>query len=98
MTAYRSDRYRDSGCQEAGVSSCLDCPLPRCVEEMTAAERAALAARHREKWDVERVRVIREEGLSVEDAAERFSISPRTVWRILARTRKAGSRREDNSG
>ena len=88
MTAHYR-HYRDSGCQEAGVSSCLDCPLPWCVEEMTAAERAALAARHREKRDAERVRVIREEGLSVEDAAERFSITSRTVWRILGQDPKS---------
>ena len=27
MTAHHR-HYRDSGCQEARVSSCLDCPLP----------------------------------------------------------------------
>ena len=28
----------DTGCKDAGVSSCLDCPLPKCTADMTVLE------------------------------------------------------------
>ena len=65
--------YKDTGCKDAGVPSCLDCPLPTCVEEMSSAE---LAAFRREKRDAVKVRAIGEEGLSVAEASARFGITP----------------------
>ena len=84
VNGYRPvSHYRDTGCKDAGVTSCLDCPLPKCVEDMTFEE---LKAFRRERHDSERVRVIWEEGLSVEEAASKFGITQRTVWRIIARS------------
>ena len=37
---------RDRGCHEAGVRSCLSCPLPRCLEEMEPNERLEVRSRH----------------------------------------------------
>ena len=49
--------YKDAGCRDAGVTSCLDCPLPKCIEEMSGAELMAL---RREKRDSAKVRAIGE--------------------------------------
>ena len=85
MTVYRPESlYLDTGCEDAGVSSCLSCPLAKCVEDMTLEE---LRAFRRGRRDQEKVRVIEDERLSVEEAAARFGITTRTVWRILERNR-----------
>ena len=75
---------RDTGCADAGVSSCLVCPLPVCVEEMTASELAAFRLRKR---DGDVLRQMRDRGLSVNETARHFDLTERTVWRILARSR-----------
>ena len=85
MTAWNENNfrpeshYRDTGCKDAGVPSCLDCPLPRCVEEMSNAELAAF--RRERKWQ-EWARTIRAESLPVEEAAERFGVTVRTIYRV----------------
>jgi transposase len=38
----------------------------------------------------EQVAVMEREGLSVEDAAERFGVNERTIWRIKERARSGG--------
>ena len=78
--------YKDTGCRDAGVTSCLDCPLPKCVEEMSASERAVF--RRERKWR-EWARTIRAESLPVEEAAERFGVTVRTIYRVK-RACKAG--------
>lgn len=78
----RLDEYApDSGC-EAGGPSCVHCPLPRCVEDITkdelAAERSELhrriAARHRELAQHPNPRVL---------VAAEFGVSVRTVSRAV---------------
>jgi len=68
--------WRDEGCEVFG--SCLNCPLPRCVEEEPRGQqRLRLAARDR------RVVELRRSGKSVKDIAGLFGVSRRTVERAL---------------
>ena len=71
--------YRDDGCQAS--PSCLRCPLPKCKyddpggfqrERRRGRDEAVISAMHRQN-------------LSVAEAAARFDISPRTIFRILRR-------------
>ena len=75
--------YEDNGCEVA--STCLDCPLPRCkFDDMEWFSKYRRLAR-----DLRIASIIREEGLSITQAAERFSVTPRTVFRVLSRSREA---------
>ena len=68
--------WRDEGCEVFG--SCLNCPLPRCVEEEPRGQqRLRLAARDR------RMVELRRSGRSVKDIAGLFGVSRRTVERAL---------------
>ena len=68
--------WRDEGCEVFG--SCLNCPLPRCVEEEPRGQqRLRLAARNR------RMVELRRSGKSVKDIAGLFGVSRRTVERAL---------------
>ena len=69
-------RYRDDGCEVN--PSCLTCPLPRCRYDEPGGLRA-LVNSYRDGKMLE----LRLEGVPVEDIAERFSVSRRTVFRIL---------------
>ena len=74
--------YPDRGCDLA--PSCLSCPLPRCkYDDPDHFHRQRRLAR-----DLEVVTTMRLEGLTVEAAAERFSVTVRTVFRIQARSRQ----------
>ena len=79
----RSQIYQDTGCEVAG--SCLQCPLSRCkFDDMEWFAKYRRMAR-----DLRMAAIIHGEGLSVVQAAERFSITPRTVLRVLRRCRYA---------
>jgi len=72
--------YRDDGCDL--FPSCLSCPLPRCRYDMPGGVRALL---NRERDH--QIRILREDaGLSVDEIADRFQVSRRTVFRALATT------------
>jgi len=73
--------YRDDGCDL--FPSCLQCPLVRCRYDEPGGARALLnSARDRE------IRRLRQEGgLTVEEIADRFRVSRRTVFRALATAR-----------
>jgi hypothetical protein len=75
--------YRDDGCEVS--PSCLRCPLPRCRYDEPGGIRSLLA----ESRDREIVR-LRLEGWRVEDLAEHFQVSRRSVFRILKRHTKPG--------
>lgn len=79
----RIEHYEDTGCEVAG--NCLDCPLPRCKYD----DMAWYAKYRRMASDFRIVRAIEQENLSVEQAADRFAITRRTVFRILRRCRQA---------
>lgn len=70
--------YRDDGCDL--FPSCLSCPLPRCRYDVPGGVRAMLNQERDHQ-----IRVLREDvGLSVDDIADRFQVSRRTVFRALA--------------
>ena len=83
-TTARSGDYRDTGCDL--FHSCLVCPRVRCkYDEPAEAQRERAMAQDRRKVDV-----MEREGLTVQEAAEQFGVTPRTVHRILARDRRGG--------
>ena len=69
-------RYRDDGCDIH--PTCLSCPLPRCRYEEPGGLRALLNA-YRDRQIVR----LRLKGVPVDDLAGRFSVSRRTVFRVL---------------
>lgn len=81
--------YEDTGCEAS--DSCLDCPLPRCKYDDPAwYQRNRRLAR-----DFRIVHVMRQEALSVEETAARFSVTARTVFRIIQRCREAVMQADD---
>ena len=75
--------YVDTGCEAS--DSCLDCPLPRCrYDDPAWYQRNRRLAR-----DFRIVHTMQQEALSIEDTAQRFGITSRTVFRILQRCREA---------
>ena len=68
--------WRDEGCEF--FLSCLNCPLPKCVEdEPRGLQRLRMAARKR------RMVELRRRGKSVKEIAELFGVSRRTVQRAF---------------
>ena len=82
----------DTGCRWS--PSCLDCPLPKCVHDMTKSEGQRLWAWARGRPVVEAYERHRaaNPGLgpmaAVRLAAEDLGVNPRTVHRALARERE----------
>ena len=75
--------YEDTGCEVS--AACLDCPLPRCKFD----DPAWYQRNRRLAKDFQVMYTIQQERLSMEEAAERFSVTVRTVFRILQRCRNA---------
>ena len=71
----------DTGCQLA--AKCLTCPLPVCKEDLDAWEVKLAKMRAR---SLARVAEIRRLGLTVSEAAAKYGVSRRAVyrWRALA--------------
>lgn len=74
--------YRDDGCEVN--PSCLTCPLPRCRYEEPGGLRGLLNG-YRDRQIVE----MRMSGTPVEELAERFGVSRRTVFRILGANQRS---------
>ena len=72
--------YRDEGCEVS--PSCLRCPLAQCKYD----DPDWFQRQKRDERDREIVSALRQDGLSVTQAASRFALSQRTVFRILRRT------------
>lgn len=69
--------YRDDGCTV--FPSCLSCPLPRCRYDVPGGARAMLNVARDEA-----IRRMREEAdLPVDEIANKFRVSRRTVFRVL---------------
>ena len=80
--------YEDTGCEAS--DSCLDCPLPRCrYDDPAWYQRNRRLAR-----DFRIMRVMQQESLTIEETAERFSVTVRTVFRIIQRCREATTQGE----
>ena len=70
-------RYRDEGCEL--FPSCLDCPLPRYIEDIPRGKQ-----RHqKELRNQEILKLFYAEGESVKQLAYKFGVSQRTVQRAL---------------
>ena len=77
--------YEDTGCEIS--RSCLRCPLSRCkYDDPVWFQRHRRMARDLRIWQA-----IELERLSPDEAAERFSVTVRTIFRIVRRCRKAQS-------
>ena len=75
--------YEDTGCEVS--PSCLNCPLPQCkYDDPDWFQRHRRFARDLRMWST-----IQLEGLSAQEAADRFSVTVRTVFRIIQRCREA---------
>ena len=76
--------WRDDGCEL--FPSCLNCPLPRCVEEEPRGkQRLGMSARAR------RMAELRRDGKSTREIAELFGLCSRTVQRALASQKSSRS-------
>ena len=71
--------YRDEGCEVS--PSCLKCPLPQCKYD----DPGWIQRQKRKERDSQVVSSLLEDGLSVPEAAARFALSQRTIFRILGR-------------
>ena len=82
--------WRDEGCEF--FPSCLNCPLPKCVEdEPRGQQRLRMAARKR------RMAELRRRGKSVKEIAELFGVSRRTVQRALKNQKPKVKNQKDNA-
>ena len=72
-------RYRDEGCELS--DSCLNCPLPKCIYDQPRGKQRWLKSLR----DREIVRLANSDGGKIKELALRFSVSRRTVQRILKR-------------
>jgi hypothetical protein len=82
-------RYEDTGCEVS--PSCLHCPLPRCKYD----DPAWYQKHRRLAKDLKVLTIMQLEDLTVEEAAERFSVTVRTIFRIMRRCREASVDLED---
>lgn len=72
--------WKDTGCEI--YSSCLNCPLDKCMEEEPRGrQRLRMLARSN------RMAELREQGKSIPEIARCFQVSQRTVQRALARVK-----------
>ena len=75
--------YEDTGCEVS--SSCLECPLPQCrYDDPAWYQQYRRLTKDLRVWNT-----IRSEGLTADQAAERFSVTVRTIFRIMQRCREA---------
>lgn len=75
--------YEDTGCEVS--PSCLNCPLPQCKYD----DPLWFQRNRRLAQDLRMITTMRSEALTVEQAAERFSVTVRTIFRVLRRCREA---------
>ncbi len=72
--------WKDRGC--VLFPSCLSCPLPRCIEEVSRGrQRLRMSARARHMVELSAA------GKSTRDIARLFGVSARTVQRSLERSK-----------
>ena len=81
--------YEDTGCEVS--DACLECPLPQCkFDDPLWFRRNQQMAK-----DFQMMYAIQQERLTIEEAAERFSVTIRTVFRTLQRCREAMAESRD---
>jgi hypothetical protein len=72
--------YQDTGCDL--YASCLSCPLPRCRYDDPGGAPAML----RTGRDEAILRYAQRDGITVENLAQMFGLSRRTIFRVLAKS------------
>ena len=73
--------YEDTGCEVS--PSCLTCPLPQCkYDDPVWFQKYRRMSRDLKVWNT-----MQGEGLTADQAAERFSVTVRTIFRIMRRCR-----------
>ena len=77
----------DTGCDVA--PACLACPLPKCRYDMPGG----IGAIRRQAFMLARAQEINAERMNPEEAAKRYGVSLRTVYRWLRFARERGSGR-----
>ncbi len=77
-------RYRDDGCDIH--PQCLTCPLPRCRYDEPGGLRGMLNA-----YRDQQIVALRGDGAPVDQIAERYDLSRRTVFRILSTGSPSGA-------
>ena len=75
--------YADTGCDL--YSSCLTCPLPRCRYDDPGGAPAML----RTGRDAAILRYATQENITIDNLAEMFGLSRRTIFRVLKRSRRS---------
>ncbi len=81
--------YEDTGCEVS--LSCLNCPLPQCKYD----DPAWFQRYQRFSKDLIVLTAMQSENLTVDEAAERFSVTVRTIFRIMRRCREAPAELEE---
>jgi len=74
-------QYQDDGCEVS--PSCLRCPLPKCKYD----DPGWLKRRARRQRDERIFRLWHDDHVSIEELAQRFGLSPRSVFRVLQAAR-----------
>ena len=77
------DSYQDTGCEVA--PACLQCPLPQCKYDIPHSGYPTHLRTARDKT----IAALLQEGLSVEDIANRLDLTVRTIFRSKARYQAA---------
>jgi hypothetical protein len=77
--------WKDKGCDLC--PTCLDCALPRCVEEEPRGKQ-----RLRMKTRSQQIAAMKQAGKSIDEIAKAFGISTRTVHRALVAARNGKGR------
>ena len=72
--------YRDDGCEI--YPSCLSCPLPQCKYD----DPGWLQREKRRERDQNIIEAVKRDGVSISEVAAQFSISQRTIFRIMRRS------------
>ena len=84
------DPKTDGGCEVNPVPlGCFTCPLPECKWDLEPGE---LVRTHQNAKDDAMLAMMEEEGLTIEEVAEREGQIERTIYRRLARIRDRASR------
>jgi DNA-binding CsgD family transcriptional regulator len=75
--------YRDTGCDLS--PSCLQCPLPRCVEDQPRGRQ-----RHKMRAKGHIASTLAAQGLSQQEIARRLNVSARTIRRYINSHKRGG--------
>ena len=84
LDPYLRGSLSDTGCKHS--PSCLKCPLPQCVHDMTRADQTSFK-RDMRRWRDQAIALSVFAGVPVAQVAEDNGIMERTVYRVLERVR-----------